>query len=221
MGEKLIRVLIADDHSVVRAGMRFLMATEPGIDIVGEAADGVEAVRLAQQLLPDIILLDLQMPHKDGVSAIAEIKAHRADARILVLTSFSDNDHVFAAIKAGAAGYLLKDSSPQELVEAIRNVHAGESSLHPTIARKLIQEIKTPAGDLPPTGEPLTDRELEVLKLVAQGHSNREIAQEIVVTERTVRAHVGSILAKLHLANRTQAALYAVRKGLTGPGSAA
>ena len=213
-------LLIADDHSVVRAGMRFLLATEPGIDIVGEAEDGEQVVQKARELHPDVILLDLKMPHKDGVAAITEIKQLQPDTRILVLTSFSDNEHVFAAIKAGAHGYLLKDSSPQELIEAIRDVHAGESSLHPVIARKLIQELNAPPTELPPTDALLTERELEVIMLVARGLSNRDIGIQLVVSERTIRSHVSSILAKLHLANRTQAALYAIRKGLGGPSSA-
>lgn len=213
MAEPIIRILIADDHSVVRAGLHFLISTEPGIEIIGEAHDGEEAVQKTLQLHPDMVLLDLQMPIKGGVEAIAEIIHHQPDARILVLTSFAEDDYVFAAIKAGAAGYLLKDSTPQDLLQAIRDVHAGESSLHPKIARKLIREINQPS-DLPLTDKPLTVRELEVLKLVAQGMSNQEIAKRIVVGERTVRAHVSAVLSKLHLANRTQAALYAVRKGI-------
>lgn len=208
-----IRLMIADDHNVVRSGLQFLMLTEPGIEIVGEAANGLTAVHLVQQLSPDVTLLDLQMPQMGGIEAIQAIKQFNPDARILVLTSFADDDHVFAAIKAGALGYLLKDSTPQELIQAIRDVNAGESSLHPKIARKLIQELNRPT-ELPPTEEPLTQREMEVLKLLAQGLPNQEIADRLVITERTVRAHVSSILAKLHLANRTQAALYALRKGL-------
>lgn len=213
MCEPIIRILIADDHSVVRAGMHFLMGTEPGIEIIGEADDGEEAVQKALRLRPDVILLDLQMPRKSGVEAITEIMQHWPEARILVLTSFADDDHVFAAIKAGATGYLLKDSSPNDLIQAIRDVYAGESSLHPKIARKLIREMRQPP-DLPLTEDPLTERELEVLKLVAQGLSNQDIADRIVVGERTVRAHVSAVLSKLHLANRTQAALYALRQGI-------
>ncbi|NJN54289.1 MAG: response regulator transcription factor [Anaerolineae bacterium] len=210
---KPIRLIIADDHSVVRSGLQFLMLTEPGIEIVGETDNGATAVQLAQELQPDVILLDLQMPQMGGIEAIGVIKQFNPNAHILVLTSFADDDHVFAAIKAGALGYLLKDSAPPELIQAIYDVNAGESSLHPKIARKLIQELNKPTK-LPPTEEPLTEREMEVLKLLAQGLSNQDIADLLVVTERTVRAHVSSILAKLHLANRTQAALYALRKGL-------
>jgi len=208
-----IRILIADDHAVVREGLRALIDSEPGMELVGEAADGVEAVLEARSLQPDVILMDLVMPRKDGIGAIGEIKRENPEARILVLTSFAEDEKVFPAIQAGALGYLLKDSSPQELLQAIREVYRGESSLHPTIARKLVREISQPS-DLPATEEPLTEREVEVLSLVARGLSNQEIADRLVVSERTVRTHVSNILGKLHLANRTQAALYAVREGL-------
>ena len=214
-----IRILITDDHAVVREGLRLLINTEPGMVVVGQAADGVEAVEMARSLQPDVILLDLMMPRKDGIAAIGEIKEENPKARILVLTSFAEDDKVFPAIKAGAQGYLLKDSSPQELLQAIRETYAGESSLHPAIARKLIREINRPTTDLPPSQEPLTEREMEVLKYVAQGLSNQSIADKLVISERTVRTHVGNILTKLHLANRTQAALYALKKGLAGPSS--
>jgi len=209
-----IRVLIADDHNVVRSGLRALLETEDGIEVVGEASDGMEAVARARALNPDVLLLDLVMPRMTGIEAIEAIKAENLDMRILVLTSFSDDDKVFAAIKAGALGYLLKDSSTQELIQAIRDVYNGESSLHPTIARKLIRELNRPASHLPPSDEPLTDREVEVLVFVARGYSNQEIADELVISERTVRTHVSNILSKLHLANRTQAALYALKEGL-------
>jgi two-component system, NarL family, response regulator LiaR len=208
-----IRLLIADDHRIVREGLRALFSTEPGIDLVGEAADGEQAVALARQLQPDVILLDMMMPRKDGLAAISEIKQHNPQARILVLTSFAEDDKVFPAIKGGALGYLLKDSSPAELLQAIRDVYAGEASLHPTIARKLIRELNRPA-ELPPTEDPLTERELEVLRHVAQGLSNDDIAARLVVSERTVRSHVSNILDKLHLANRTQATLYALKQGI-------
>lgn len=208
-----IRILIADDHAIVREGLRTLIASEPEMELVGEAADGVEAVFKARALRPDVILMDMMMPRKTGLEAIQEIKRQDPDARILVLTSFAEDDQVFPAIKAGALGYLLKDSSPQQLLQAIRDVYRGESSLHPSIALKLIHELKQPP-DLPPAGEPLTEREVAVLKLVAQGLSNQEIADKLVISEWTVRTHVRNILGKLHLANRIQAALYALREGL-------
>lgn len=212
MDEK-IRLLIADDHAIVREGLRALIATEPGLELVAEASDGVEAVSKVHALKPDVVLLDMMMPRKDGLGAIEEIMKDQPNARILVLTSFAEDDKVFPAIKAGALGYLLKDSSPQELLQAIRNVHQGEASLHPTIARKLMRELNQPPS-LPPTTDPLTEREVEVLRLVAQGLSNDDIAEKLVVSERTVRTHVSHILDKLHLANRTQMALYAVREGI-------
>jgi NarL family two-component system response regulator LiaR len=211
-----IRVLIADDHAIVREGLRALIDTEPGLELVGEAGDGVEAIRLARSLKPDVLLLDLLMPRKDGLEVIAEIKQHELETRILVLTSFAEDEKVFPAIKAGAQGYLLKDTTPHSLLQAIRDVYHGESSLHPTIARKLIGELHRPSSP-PPAGEELTEREVEVLSLVAQGLSNQEIADRLVVSERTVRKHVSNILGKLHLANRTQAALYAIQTGIAKP----
>jgi NarL family two-component system response regulator LiaR len=208
-----IRILVADDHAVVREGLRALIETEPGMKLVGEAADGFEAVRQARALEPDVILLDLVMPRKGGIEAIREIKQELLGARILVLTSFAEDDKVFPAIKAGAQGYLLKDASPRELLRAIRDIHRGEPSMHPTVARKLMLELQR-SSELPPTEEPLTEREAEVLGLVARGLTNQEIADRLFVSERTVRAHVSNILSKLHLANRTQAALYALREGL-------
>jgi len=208
-----IRVFLADDHAVVRAGLQALIATEKGMEVVGTAADGVEAVTRTAELGPDVILLDLQMPRKTGHEAIKEIKERDPDARILILTSFSDDDSVFAAIKAGAVGYILKDASPHELLLAIRNVYEGKSSLAPEIALKVIHELNRPST-LEPTPEPLTERELEVLQLVARGLSNQQVAELLVVSERTARTHISNILAKLQLANRTQAALYALRSGI-------
>jgi NarL family two-component system response regulator LiaR len=210
-----IRILVADDHAIVREGLRWLISTEPGMELVGEAADGVEAVERMRVLRPDVILLDLMMPRKDGIEAIGEIKEENPGARILVLTSFAEDDQVFSAIKAGAQGYLLKDASPQELLQAIRGVYRGEPTIHPIIAQKLMRELqRPPKPDLPPTEEPLTEREVEVLKLIAQGLSNQQIAETLIISDRTARTHVGNILSKLHLANRTQAALYALREGL-------
>ncbi len=209
-----IRILIVDDHPIVRKGLHTLLTTEPGFEVVGEAADGVDAVEKARVVNPDVILLDLMMPRQGGVETIHQIKQLKLGCRILVLTSFAEDDMNFPAIKAGALGYLLKDSSPDELLQAIHNVHEGKPSLHSTIALKLMSELAQESV-LPPTEEPLTERELEVLKLIAQGLTNQDIAQQLVISERTVGNHVGSILEKLHLANRTQAALYALRQGLT------
>lgn len=209
-----IRILIADDHAVVRHGLRALITTESDMELVGEACDGTEAVELHARLKPDVTLMDMAMPRKTGLEAITDIMRANPQARILVLTSFAEDEQVFPAIKAGAAGYLLKDTAPRELLQAIRDVQSGQVSLHPTIARKLVGELKRPA-DLPPSPDPLTEREVQVLALVARGLSNQEIADQLFIGERTVRTHISNILSKLHLANRTQAALYAQREGLT------
>jgi NarL family two-component system response regulator LiaR len=211
---KPIRILIADDHAVVREGLRGLITAEPGMEVAGEAADGLEAVSQARKLHPDVILLDMVMPHQDGLATLKAIKQDNPAARVLVLTSFDDDERVFAAIKAGALGYLLKDSSPQQLLQAIGDVYQGQLSLHPTIAFKLVHEIRQPSANLPPTEEPLTEREVETLCLIAEGLSNQEIAQKLTISKRTVSKHVSNILQKLHLANRTQAALYAHQHGL-------
>ena len=215
--ESSVRVLIVDDHAIVRKGIRALLSEAGGFEVVAEADNGQAAVLRAQESQPDVILMDLLMPGMDGIEATRQIISQQPQARILVLTSFAADNKVFPAIKAGALGYLLKDSSPGELIRAIRQVHRGEPSLHPTIARKLLQEIARPA-DLQPAPEALTAREVMVLQLIAQGLGNQEIADRIAVAESTVRAHVSRILAKLHLASRTQAALYAVREGLTDAG---
>jgi len=209
-----IRILITDDHAVVREGLQKLISTEPGMEVVGEAADGVEAVEIACALKPDVILMDMVMPRMGGLEAIQKIKEECPDANILVLTSFSDDETVFPAIKAGALGYLLKNTTPDILLNSIRDVHKGNSSISTDIANKLMSELQR-RSDLPLTEDPLTEREMDVLNLVAQGMTNQEIADQLVISEGTVRTHVSNILSKLHLANRTQAALYALREGYT------
>jgi NarL family two-component system response regulator LiaR len=208
-----IRVLIVDDQAIVRKGIHALLAEVDYITVVGEAGDGQVAIALAGELNPDVILMDLVMPGVDGIEAIRQITSRQEGACVLVLTSFASDDKVFPAIKAGALGYLLKDSEPADLLEAIQRVHRGEPSLHPIIARKVLQEMQHPFKQ-PPTPDPLTDRELQVLRLVAKGLTNRAIAERLVVTEATVRSHVSNILGKLHLANRVQATLYALQEGL-------
>jgi len=213
-----IRILIVDDHAIVREGLRGLIGIESDMELVGEAASGQEGVEKALALKPDIILMDLLMPEKDGVTALKEIKDQWQEARILVVTSFLEDDKVFPAIENGALGYLLKDTQPDELLDAIRGVHRGETMLHPSIAKKIMQRIQEHSEESKkPEGQELTGRELDVLKLLAQGDGDREIAEKLVISERTVHFHVGNILSKLHLANRTQAALYAIRKGLAKP----
>ena len=207
-----IRVLIADDHAVVRYGLRALLTSEPSLEVIGEAADGVSAVAQAHALQPDVLLLDLLMPGKEGVQVIEELTRTAPGVRILVLTSFVDDEHLFPALRAGAYGYLLKESAPAELIQGIRDVAAGKSPLDPVIARRVLQELAQPPA--PPAAEALTDRETEVLGLVAQGLSNKAIAAELHLSERTVRSHVSNILAKLHLSSRTEAALHALRTGL-------
>jgi NarL family two-component system response regulator LiaR len=208
-----IRVLIADDHAIVRKGIDALLATEPGIAVVGEAQNGQEAIDQALRLGPDVILMDLVMPGVDGLAAIRHLAKCQPHTQVLVLTSFAGDDQVVPAIKAGARGYLLKDSGPEELVDAIRQVHWGRSALHPAVARKLLQQISPSQARVSPC-DCLTDREIEVLQLVAGGLSNREISDHLGISEATVRTHVSNILSKLNLCSRTQAALFALREGL-------
>ena len=210
-----IRVLLTDDHAIVRKGVRALLATEPDIEIVGEASNGAEAVTQAEALCPDVILMDLMMPKLDGIEATRQITTKIPTARVIVLTSFAADEKVFPAIKAGALGYLLKDSGPEQLVRAIHQVYRGEPSLEPSIARKVLFELAQPPKQQPLTAYPLTERELDVLKLIAQGCSNKEIALKLSVSELTVRTHVSNVLGKLHLASRTQAALYALQKRIS------
>jgi NarL family two-component system response regulator LiaR len=206
----VISVVIADDHPFVRHGLRTYLETLEDMDVAGEATNGVEAVELVERLLPDVVLMDLVMPELDGIGAIRRIREVAPSTRVIALTSFADDEKVFPAIKAGAAGYLLKDVRPADLADAVRKASRGEALLAPSVAARLMQEV---SGERPaPAG--LTARELEVLRLIARGMSNKQIARELVVSEKTVKTHVSNILAKLHLADRTQAALYAVREGL-------
>ncbi|MBI5828046.1 MAG: response regulator transcription factor [Chloroflexi bacterium] len=209
MTDNKIRILLADDHTLFREGLKVILAAQADVEIVGEAADGAEAVTLARAQQPDVILLDLKMPRKDGLTAIGEIAACSPQTRILVLTSFADDERVFPAIKAGALGYLLKDAPRDQFLRAVREVAEGRPFLHPAIAFKVLRELSRPA-----VGEALTERELEALRLVARGLSNQEVAQRMIVNEHTVGKYVSSVLLKLHLANRTQATLYALRHKL-------
>jgi NarL family two-component system response regulator LiaR len=211
---KKIRVLVVEDQTVVREGVVAILSFQPDIEVVGQAEDGIWAVALAKQTQPDVILLDMVMPRQDGLASIPHIKQVAPNSRILVLTSFTEGERVFQAIKAGALGYLLKDATRDQLMQSIRDVSEGRASLHPSIALKVIQEINRPSN-LSAAIDPLTSRELETLRLIARGFSNQEIAMAMVVHERTIAKYVSSILNKLHLANRTQAALYALREGLT------
>ena len=212
--EKKLRILIADDHAVVREGLAAIIAVQPDMELAGQAGDGVEAVAMTLALGPDVILLDLVMPRQDGLAAIQAIRQADLHARILVLTSFADDERVFPAIKAGALGYLLKDTSRDQLLQAIRDVAVGRATLHPEIALKVVRELKESTAELPAERVSLTGREVETLRLIARGMTNEEIAEALVIHERTVAKYVSSILDKLHLANRTQAALYALREGL-------
>jgi NarL family two-component system response regulator LiaR len=207
------RVLIVDDHGVVREGLRAYLELEPDIQVVGEAKDGLEAVRRAAELQPDVVLMDLVMPNMDGVDATSRIKQQQPATHVIILTSFLDDERVVPAIRAGATSYLLKDVAATDLARAIRGARAGQAQLHPEVARRLMQQVTSPRK--PDAGAQLTDREREVLRLLADGRSNKEIARSLVVSERTVKGHVSNILGKLGLQDRTQAALFAVRNGLS------
>jgi len=210
-----IKVLIVDDHQVVRQGLRTFLELHEDISVIGEAEDGQQAVEMVRQLGPDVVLMDLVMPHMDGISATQQVLALNSSTKVIALTSFSEDDKVFPAIQAGAASYLLKDVSPDDLVEAIRAVHHGEARLHPDIARKLMQQVSLMHNV--PQSSPLvelTGREQEVLRLVAKGRSNREIAQELFISEKTVKTHVSNLLGKLQLTQRTQLVIYAIKNKL-------
>lgn len=210
---KKIRILVVEDQTVVRDGIVAILSCQPDLDIVGEAENGIRAVELARKHRPEVVILDLVMPLQDGLTTIPQLKLIDPDIRILVLTSFSESDRVYQAIKAGAMGYLLKDTTRTQLLQSIRDVACGQASIHPSIAMKVIHEFDQESdGD---GMEPLTQRESETLRLIARGLSNQEIANALVVNERTIAKYVSNILNKLHVSNRTQAALYAIREGLT------
>lgn len=217
MNPDMIRVLIVDDHRMVRAGIISFLDEFEDIAVVGEAGNGIEAVEKTKRLTPDVVLLDLVMPEMDGIQATRRIKLESPETHVLALTSYCTDDLVFSALKAGAVGYLLKDSDPWSLVRAIREACRGKSSLHPSAAQKLIRGFQTPREPCDDPA-PLTRREIEVLELVAQGRTDQEIASSLDVSTATVRTHVSNILARLHLDNRVQAALYALRSGIASTG---
>ncbi len=212
-----ITILVVDDHAVVREGLRAFLGLQDGFEIVGEAADGDEALEQAERLDPDVILMDLVMPGRDGVSAMQTLKRRASRSRVIVLTSFLEDDRLLPALEAGAAGYLLKNSQPAELARAVRAAHAGEAVIDPTVAARLVQAL----ADRPRSGalDDLTTRERDVLVLIAQGRSNKRIALELGISEKTVKTHVGHVLAKLDVTDRTQAAVLAVQAGLVKAGS--
>jgi NarL family two-component system response regulator LiaR len=208
-------ILLADDHVLVRQGTRELLEREDDLLVVGEAGDGEEAVELAASLHPDVIIMDIAMPKMSGIEATRQIKSVQPDTAVLILSAYDDDQYIFALLEAGAAGYLLKDVPAQELVDAIRAVHAGESILHPTIARKVINRFAAPRQEVPTSieSDQLTDREMGVLKLAAKGMSNMEIANELSLSVRTVQGHLSNIFGKMQVGSRTEAVIQALGKG--------
>jgi DNA-binding NarL/FixJ family response regulator len=217
MSDGQITVLIVDDHAVVREGLRTFLELQDGIEVVGEAADGLEALELAAKLQPDVILMDLVMPRLDGVAAMRTVRERSPRSRVIVLTSFLDDERLLPAIEAGADGYLLKDVEPADLARAIRTAQAGEAMIDPTVAGRLLRTLSEPRAPQAADSERLTRREREVLELIAAGRSNKRIAFELGISEKTVKTHVGHLLAKLGVTDRTQAAVLAVQRGLVGP----
>jgi NarL family two-component system response regulator LiaR len=213
MANQPIRVLIVDDHAMVRKGMMALLAAYPDIQVIGEAANGAKAIEQADKLHPDVILMDLAMPVMDGIDAIKQIIEIHPEQRIIVLTSYMGDDKLFPAIKAGAMGYLVKDAQPEELIESIRNVYAGEPSLDPTVTWRILRGMSG-AEPAKRSADDLSEREIEVLRLLSQGKTDQEIANQLVLTDVTIRTHISRILSKLGLKNRVQAALYGIRTGL-------
>ena len=212
--DEQITVLLVDDHALVRQGVRAFLETQPDITVVAEASGGEEAVRCAAEYAPDVTLMDLIMPGMDGVEATRRLKTRSPRTRVIVLTSYHDDEHVFPAIRAGALSYILKEVGPDELADAVRKAAAGEAILHPRVAARVVRELHGSRNEAPNAFHELSDRELEVLKLIAEGHSNAEIAGSLYLSEKTVKSHVSNILGKLHLADRTQAAVYAWREGV-------
>ena len=208
-----IKVLLADDHIIVREGTREFVQREPDMEVVGEAGDGEEAVKLANELKPDVIVMDIRMPKLNGIEATKKIKELEPSIAVLVLTAYENDQYIFALLEAGAAGYLLKGVRVQEVIEAIRAVYAGESVLHPVIARRVINRVVAPVPAEAPVSERLSEREMEVLKLAAKGISNKDIADELFLSPRTIQAHLGNIFNKLGVASRTEAILHGLRKG--------
>ncbi len=217
MAEK-ITVVLADDHGVVRMGLKAYFGTLADIEVVGEAASGEEAVRLVAQLTPDVVLMDLLMPGMGGIEATRQVRKISPSTQVIILTSYHEDEHIFPAIRAGALSYVLKDIDPDELAEAVRRAHANEAILNPRIAARLVKEMRGGHADSPNPFSDLTERELDVLREIAAGKNNREIADSLVISEKTVKTHITNILSKLHLADRTQAAVYAWQEGIVKRG---
>lgn len=211
---KQITVLIVDDHKVVRRGVRAFLETQPDISVVGESGSGSEAIQLVVEHAPDVVLMDLVMPEMDGVEATRRVKQASPRTQVIVLTSYHQDEYIFPAIRAGALSYLLKDAEPEELADAVRKAADGEAVLHPRVAARVVQELHGARQDTPNPFTELSERELEVLRLIADGMSNADIAEQLIISEKTVKSHVSNILSKLHLADRTQAAVYAWREGV-------
>lgn len=209
-----ITVLIVDDHDIVRQGVRAFLEAQPDLQIVGEAASGEEAIRQVQEHIPDVVLMDLVMPGMNGVEATRQVKRVSPRTQVVVLTSYHEDEHVFPALRAGALSYTLKAIRPGELAEIVRKAAQGESVLHPRVAARVIQEVREAARTVPPAFADLTQRELDVLRLIAEGQSNAAIAEKLVLSEKTIKGHVSNILSKLHMLDRTQAAVFAWQQGL-------
>ena len=209
-----ITVLLVDDHAMVRQGVRAFLATQPDLSVVAETGSGAEAVTLAAHYVPDVVLMDLIMPDMDGVEATRRVKQASPRSQVVVVTSYHEDEHIFPALRAGALSYLLKDLGPEELASAIRKAAAGEAVLHPRVAARVIKELQGARAEKVNPFTELSERELEVLKLIADGMSNAEMAAKLVLSEKTIKGHVSNILSKLHLADRTQAAVYAWREGI-------